>query len=185
MIRNVIIGIAAIIIYKFLLNLIKCLKLKKFQNEYLDFLAKKNVNPSLHKNEIMQLLKDADVQDVSSTISQPSGYGMIATQNASVMTNYPSSILPLVKGMMELFDNGIGEYKKRYMEALSPLYWIDLIVFFPKHLLEYIKIDKEKYSFKILNIVLTFSYWLFMFLITLAKDEIVDYVGRLLRAKSG
>ena len=110
---------------------------------------------------------------------------MIATYNASVMTNYPSIIVPLVKGMMELFDDGIGEYRKRYMEALSPLYWIDLIVFFPKYLLEYIKIDKEKYSFKILNIVLTFLYWLFMLLMTLTKDKIVDFVVGLLRATSG
>lgn len=185
MIRNILIIFLIIVVYKFLTNFIKYKKLKRYQKEYIDFLANKSVNPSLHKNEIMQLLKDANVKDVSSTISQPSGYGMIATYNASVMTNYPSIIVPLVKGMMELFDNGIGEYRKRYMEALSPLYWIDLIVFFPKYLLEYIKIDKEKYSFKILNIVLTFLYWLFMLLMTLTKDKIVDFVVGLLRATSG
>lgn len=181
MIIKILIIILIIALYKFLTNFIKYKKLIRYQTEYIDFLTNKSVNPSLHKNEIIQLLKDADVQDVSITISQPSGYGMISTQNASAMTNYPSLIQPLVKGMMKLFDNGIGEYRKRYMEALSPLYWIDLIVFSPKYLLEYIKIDKEKYSYKVLNLVLTFIYWVFILLFTLYKNRIIDFIINMLR----
>lgn len=168
-----------VLVYKFLLNLSSFLRIKHYEKEFLNYLANKESKIEEHRLQTIDLFKKAGIKDTLTPITQPSGYGNIASFNASVFQNFPSNMQVIAVPAMSMFRNAIGIYKSRMMECLSPLYWISLIVFLPRNILLYIGLDSESTAFKLWNVSLSFLWWLFCTIISLFQPEIKSFITNL------
>lgn len=172
-----------IVAYKVISNLIKLLKLKFYDSEYVKFLADKPNHIEQYKIQTIQLFKNAGIKEEFIPISQPTGYGRVANVNASLYINFPSNIQVFAAPTLCLFDNAIGIYRSRVLESFSPLYWVDALLFLPKNILLYIGLDTEKVTFKLCNVILSSIWWFvgaaFLFFKTELLDFSINFLGNL------
>ena len=160
MFLKAIIIFCVIITYKALSNFIKYKRCKKLSDMHVLWLSGNCDNFIEYRGEILQLFKSANIQDSLFPTSSLIGYGQIASGTASVFANFPSMNKSVVGYVITCFDEAIGTYRRRCFESFNPLYWIETILFFPRHLLTYLGVDSEKFLFKSLNILLTFIWWI-------------------------
>lgn len=114
------------------------------------------------RSEVIQLFKEAGVEDALRPHVEPVGYGQIQTAQVSVMDNFPNSRKDFVQITVSKFHQAIGTFKSRMWEALNPLYWIESVIMLPKTALTYVGVKPEHFSVKILQLI----YWLTVFILT-------------------
>lgn len=176
MLLKIVILALCIVAYKFLLNLYNYKSCQKFYQLYLEWFSDQNDKLFQNRGRIVKLLKNAGVKDSFIPTSQPIGFGQVCNANASVYDNFPSNIQEFAALMYSKFQEAIGEYKSRMIESFNPLYWIDTILFLPKHLLSYLGVGQASLSFKIGNIVLTIIWWGICAGVTVLKPYIYDFI---------
>lgn len=66
----------------------------------------------------------------------------------------------------------IQEYLHRAFQAFNPLYWIEIIIFLPKHIISYFGGQANSIFCKIIMLI----YWLVTGYTTLFRAEIRDYI---------
>lgn len=167
---------ALIVVYKALLNLTRLKELQHYEKEFIAFLSDEPSKIDEHKMQTIALLKKAGIPDSQMPVTQPVGFGHIASFNASVYHNFPMAERTIAEPALLMFKNAIGVYKSRMIEAINPLYWIDLIVFLPKNLLAYIGLDMDNASSKLLNVFLSLIWWLFCTFVTMFQSEVKQYI---------
>lgn len=160
-----------IFVYKLIRNSSYFFKTKRFSKIYKEYILEDNDEIYSHRSEIIGLFKKADVSDGAIPTVKPMGYGQLASYNVSIFNNFPSTMSNQVGHTMRMFDEAIGVYKLRLKQSFSPLYWFEQLVFLPKNLLIYMDFDLDKASFKIINVLLTFIWWIIVFLFTLFRND--------------
>ena len=134
--RKVLILFTLIVIYKIVLNFTRLKQLQRFEKEFILFLSDRPSKIDEHKMQTIELFKKANIPDSQMPVTQPIGFGKVASFNASVYHNFPMAKRTIAEPSLLMFKNAIGVYKSRIFEAVNPLYWIDLIVFLPRNLLQ-------------------------------------------------
>lgn len=157
---KVLLVVLIIIFYKFITNLINYNRCKKFEERHLNWINNKDDDFPKNKSEVISLFKRAGIKDSHVNVVTPITYQHISTNNISVFENFPSILRPVYAAALSMFDDAIGVYRKRMFDSFNPLYWIDCILFFPRHALEYLGISPDNLSFKISNLILTILWWL-------------------------
>lgn len=165
-----------IFLYKLLLNISNFYKCKKFKAGYYKWINGNHQNYPTYKSEVLNLLKKAGVKDSKIPVAQPLGAGKLTTCNVSVMDNFPLPYNQHVFSTNSMFDEAVGTYRLRIKECFSIFYWIELIVFFPKHILLYININSEQFIFKILNVLFTFIWWSINVCLTIFNSQIKNFI---------
>ncbi len=173
--------LVCIIVYKVLINLYKYVELNSYYSDYQKYLANEKNHCSRNKNQAIKLIKNAGVVDNYVPISQPSGYGTIATISASVFTNYPTNSNIFAGGMLDAFDAALGTYRSRIIESFNPLFWIETILFLPRNLLDYLGISKESIAYKLCNLIFTFLWWLSVTLFAFFRSNLINHIIEFLR----
>lgn len=158
--------------YKLISNVFNLIKLTYYKKHFINFLNGKSNNALQHKNQLIYLFKNANVEDVFFTISHLTGYGFVQHSDVSVFGNYPSKELRFSKTINKKFENALGVYKSRIFECFNPIYWIICVIFLPKSILSYLGISAESIFIKILQI----AYWAITFLFTLFSSEITTWI---------
>lgn len=97
------------------------------------------------------------------------------------LTNLREDVVPMVS---RLFDLASGVFRMRIKEAFSPLYWIDCVVFAPKHLITYLGIDTNKSAAKALNAILTVLWWCGSAVVVFYRGEIADRLISILESQT-
>lgn len=164
---------ALLIAYKFIKNLSNFYKVKKIEKYFLTIYTE-NPNQLVYetKNEIITLFKNAGIEDELIPVTQPMGYGKLASFNASTFKCYPTALNIFAASQLQMFSNAIGVYKKRMYEAINPLYWIETFFFLPKTIFQYLGINTKTILVKIFNLI----YWLIAFFIGLFQDNIKHFI---------
>lgn len=157
---QVLIVFFVILSYKFLSNYIYYKKCVRFDKLYTEWLSKKDASFLQHKNEIISLFKRAGIQDYFVSVVQPITLGTVQTNTVSVFDNFPSFYKNIAAVSLRMFDEAIGVYKMRMKETVNPLYWIEFIIFLPKHILQYIGFDMNTAAQRACNVLLTFIWWI-------------------------
>lgn len=170
----------AIVAFKATSNFIKYKRCQKLSKMHLEWLADKSDKFTQYKGEILSLFKGAGISDSMVPVTQPTGYGQIASFNASLYLNFPSKVAAFAAGIADKFDQAVGIYRQRYLESFNPLYWIETILFLPKHLLQYIGISSDRIAFKLCNILCTFVWWLIGALFIFFGPQLKQFVLSLL-----
>lgn len=128
------------------------------------------------KAEVIELFKRAGIRDRAIPEIELLGYGKAVPYNASAFNSYPNVRKKFFIVYTLMFDESIGTFKRRIKESINPLYWIDLIIFAPKKILDYLELDPKSRSTKILNLVLTFVYWLLGFIFAIFKESFITFI---------
>ena len=164
-------------LYKLVRNLSRFIRIKILYKYYYS-LCTPNTNPKVWetKQETINLFKIAGIKDSSIPVSKKIWSGYISAFKASLFDNYPNNRSDFAPHYFSMFDEAKGIFKYRIFECFNPFYWLDLIIFAPKNILNYIGVSSEERSTKILNVVLTFMYWIFGIFITVLKDKIQAFI---------
>lgn len=169
-----------IFIYKALRNTCHYFRIKKLYSYFKTITSEKveDINEKVFetKAEVIELFKKAGIHDTLVPTIKLLGYGQGVHYNASAFDTYPCNREDFLHVYLSIFDESIGTFKRRILEVFSPFYWIDLILFAPKNLLNYIGASPESRSTKILNILLTFIYWIFGIFIAIFKEKIHTFL---------
>ena len=171
---------ACIVLYKLVRNVISLLKIHYYKKQYIDFLARRENHIEQYAIQTVQLFKQAGIKDASIPISQPIGFGQVANFNASIFANFPSNKLAFASSSLDMFENAIGVFRARIIECFNPIYWIEQIIFLPKHILLYIGLNSENVAFKISNVLLTFIWWLLGVSFSIFRTDFLNYIIKLL-----
>jgi hypothetical protein len=71
--------------------------------------------------------------------------------------------------MHGLFLEAIGVYKKRVNNSINPLYWLEVIFFFPEKIINYFGLNNGSQTIIIVSKTFNAIYWTVGIVITLIK----------------
>lgn len=150
----------AIILVKVVLNLSNALYLRIRYKQYLEFMEHRSL-PLLtrlrgSKSRTLTLMKYAGIENKQVSITQSVGYNLAKTSSGRLFDNYPSAIRDIAAITAEAFEEAIGTYKGRAIDAINPLYWLSLIVYLPTRVCSSLGAKADSVPVKILQGI----YWL-------------------------
>ena len=148
---------------KLLINSSKYYQCKHYLNTYIEWLAKPNWELSEYKSRVIKLFEDAGLKDSTVQFATPLGFSQVATGNAWVFDQFPSYREEFVGKTRNYFHQAIGVYRSRALEVFNPLYWIELIIFLPKHIFNYVGVSLEGIIIKIAQLI----YWLICIMVSM------------------
>jgi len=169
-----------VIIYKSISNFFALKKIKQYNQEYIDFLRSNSDIIIEHSKDAIDLLKRAGIQDLNAPITQPVGYNTIAKFTTSIFTTFPTQHQVFAPETLIMFQRAVGVYKSRIIQTFNPIYWIDCVIFLPKNLLVYLGANEEKFSNKLLNILMTSLWWMICFITIFFQNEIKQLIIQIL-----
>jgi hypothetical protein len=163
---------ALIMILKFATNFYKYRRIQKLFKKYKEYLQTNLFEFAQNKEEIKSLFKDAGLKDFSIIHQEFLGFGNFANMQISGFDNLTNRREDIVGNIQMRFNEAIGVFRKRYRESFNPIFWIDFIVKFPQHLMEFFGVLPEKVAVKIFLVI----YWLLAIVLGLKKFELLDYL---------
>ncbi len=161
-----------IIIYNILLNFYRIHRCKKLLDKYTLWVSGEDNNFEQDKAEVLFLFKKANIKDSVLPVSQPIGFGNIASFTTSVQANILKKIVGVVPLIFDMFDESIGCYKFRLRQCINPLFWIEKIIFLPKSFFLFIGLNLENSALKLCNILFSLIWWIFLFFVFLFGDNL-------------
>lgn len=142
---------------KLLINASKYYKCKHYLNKYIEWLSNPDWELSEHKFHVIKLFKDAGLEDSTIQFVTPLGMSHVASGNAWVFAQFPSySSEEIIAKTRGYFHEAIGVYRSRAREVFNPIYWIEFIIYLPKHIFNYLDVPPECVITKIGQLI----YWL-------------------------
>lgn len=170
-----------ILAYKVVTNFIAGMHISHCKSVYMETLHGISNNFPQYAASTIKLFKRAGIHDTTILISQPLNEFTIVNSPVSVFDNITIFDRDITARVLDNFENAIGVYKSRIIESFNPIYWIDLIVFSPKKLLEYLDLDLDKHSTKICTILLQIIWWLICTVFLFFQEQIKIYIINLLK----
>jgi len=161
-----------VMLLRFITNFYKYLRIKKLYDKYIEYIRTDDYKFIQNKEEIKSLFKDAGLKDSSVIHQEFLGFGNFSNTRISVFDNLTNRREDIVGNVQNRFNEAIGVYRKRFRESFNPIFWIDFIVKFPQHLMEFFGVLPEKIAVKIFLVI----YWLLAIAIGLKKFELLDYL---------
>lgn len=146
----------AIILVKVVLNLVKYFQCKHYLKEYQDYIGDRNWEFIEHQPQIINLFKQAGIEDSFLPHIEPVGFGFVSKSNVSVFNNLGANDTRVIEITFHKFHQAMGVYRSRLIEALNPLYWIEFLVNLPARILTYLGVPPESIVIKIFQLM----YWL-------------------------
>ncbi len=160
------------VIVKLPINLYKYFLCKQYLDKYNNWLTNTDWQLVQDKSQVIKLFKDANLQDSKFQFEALVGQSHIATGNAWVFDNFPSYREEVVGRTIGYFHQAIGVYRSKSVEVFNPFYWIELIIYLPKHVLNYLGVLPESVIVKIIQLL----YWLVSILYLLYATEINVFI---------
>lgn len=134
--------------------------------------VKLNTKAKIHKNEILNYIKNAGVKDKHINAIESLGYNQIASGSVSIFDNILNTRVDIANNVRNLLLEAKGNYWSRFINSANPFYWLKIILYIPKYLLSYLGLDAGSVFVKIFQLI----YWaigiIFTIIITVFTDEI-------------
>lgn len=166
--------------YKIASNLIAGLRTSYCMKVYTDWIQEKASDFPRYAMSTIKLLKRAGIADTKIPVSRLLETNQIMNATASIFDNITVRDVEIIPRIIDKFEMAIGVYKSRIIETFNPIYWIDLIVFAPKNILEYLGFDLDNHSAKVCNILLTVIWWGVCVVFTAFHEQIKVFIINLL-----
>lgn len=120
--------------------------------------------------------EDTGLNHISIPVLQPLGYSQFASFTANVSANLSNRRSDMVEAAMSLFDEMVGVYRMRMRESLSLQFWVDAIIFLPKHIVKYLNGNPENLFTKLGQLL----YWIAAPLLLIFRSELYQFLIKLL-----
>ncbi|MBY0377039.1 MAG: hypothetical protein K2Q33_00565 [Gammaproteobacteria bacterium] len=170
------------ILYKLVNNLWQWRELALYQKAYMKYLAVSVTMNSIKdyklsdkersildkiqgsKSKIIDLFKKAELESPLVPVMKDIGLGYSKQVKVDIFENLDMTLIVVdtnIPGLiLKSFTRGIGVYKQRAIEAINPLWWINLVVFLPERLVCYLGISVENNShIRLVAKTLNITYW--------------------------
>lgn len=158
MMHNVLFLFLAIFLYKLLINVYKAYRCNSLYKLYLKWLMDNgSFDITYTIPEVIDLLKD--YSDNFVPVVQPAGLGVVHSIKANVLLQYPSRLSDIALAQVNLFDRALATYKYNAKQSLTPLYWLDVIIWFPKTIVHFLGINTELKAVKVCYLLMQLIYW--------------------------
>jgi len=160
--------------YFFFLNFVRYLACKRHEQQYLDWLDKKNIaTDEIHQTGIavQKLLRRVVADDVL-PMTKPIGYGKIASFNANIIDQYPTRDIQFAPQFIKKFWMAKGAYKERMWDSVNPFCWLQLLFKVPVITLTSFGLDKSSNLITLFKIIWGIIVFLIGSIITLYPAEI-------------
>ena len=156
--NNYIYCIALIPFYKLLNNYRKYIAAKQLYSDYFNWLnTGAGYETLVQKQPLFQkLVKDANIKSLYIPTTQPMDNQNTAAFSASVAEVFPNRLPSFIQGTKDVLLRTIGTYKMRMLETINPFYWIEVLIYLPKNILEFSGVKPEHFISKLSLI----AYWL-------------------------
>ncbi|NQU29988.1 MAG: hypothetical protein HQ525_04915 [Anaerolineae bacterium] len=122
--------------------------------------------------QVIQLFKNAGIDDIKMSNIEPDGYGGLLKFHPSVFENLAVKRQEIVNHVLRMFHEAIGIYRHRVFEALNPLYWLEVIVFLPKRVLEYVGVSPDTALANVAQVI----YWIMDFFFVIFKTDLANLI---------
>lgn len=163
---------AVIIILKITINIQCFIKLKYFQKKYEDYLVENNMQFIEYKQSIIKLFERANVTDSIVPTVSPAGYGQLFKANLPLFKNINVTRPDIIQLTRNAFYESIGVFRSRILESLSPLYWINFLIYLPKNCINFIGVKKQNSILNIIQVI----YWITSIIIALLNIKGIDKI---------
>jgi len=174
--------IAVILAVRFILNLSKYLRTKKYHDAYISWLSIERESKIVAaRAQVVALLKDASVKDSYVGTVQPAGYGYMATANASVMDNFPNAREDFAALTNAMFLQALGTYRSRMLQTFNPLFWIEFLIHLPRYALRYLGVSPDAVVIKLAQIVWWIVCAVFGFLYAIYRPDLEAAIKGIIR----
>ena len=137
-------------------------------------------NPSRlkeHQPISKDLILKSGVTTTRFSFAQPIGYGYVSTAKADALDNITQLDDQVVGLIAQAFLTAKGVYKKRILESINPLYWINCILYLPKHIFTYLNFDPDIFFVKLFQLI----WWIICPVALLFRDEVWNIVISLIQ----
>jgi hypothetical protein len=141
-------------------------------NRHLDYLAKGDNEFETCQHSIKQLVKRAGITATSIPIVQPMGYGQFTSFKSDVLNNVSNRRADTAETLHSVMLQAKGTFRSRIFECFSPRYWIDLVVFLPKHFVEFLGLNGETLPTKLLQAV----WWILAPIAIVFRDKLDGWI---------
>lgn len=160
MLKNFFILIAIILIVNIVINAYKLYRTNKICNLYIEWLATENSSIKIfqYSSELKDLV--SVVESRMLPYVQPLGMGHVSRGYADIFEQFPSRRQDFASAIIIMMEESIGFYKYKIRQCITPFYWIELIVWFPKKLLTYLGLNTELKSIGVISILSQLIYWI-------------------------
>ena len=112
-----------------------------------------------HQLEIKKRVLRSGVSNQFITHMDDVGFGYLEPKGYSPLDNLLLMNKKIMESSRNLLMTAKGHYKIQAWLSLSPLFWIELIVFLPREILKMVGFDGEKKVSKILLNIVQLLYW--------------------------
>ena len=156
-----------IICIKILVNWRKLIQCRRFYKFYMNYLANKNQEFSGYIPIIKKLFYDAKLKESWLSYTELAGYGFVETGKLNLFDNMHLKRQDVVDLINVCFKQAITVFKQNIEDAINPLYWLDFIVFLPRHIATYLNVSPGKVGIKIFQII----WWLLNIIYVIFRNE--------------
>ena len=174
---KVLLAFVAIIVFRILTNAFRLKRLRTIERVYREYLSGKETKFQEYVIELKSIFKSAHVSDVTIPYAQPIGYHQIATSNVSAFENAGSTRQDVVAHILISIDRASGVFKRNMIDSISPLFWINFLIFLPKHLLAYLNVNEKSLLIRIVQVV----WWLVAPAAAIFRGQIYEAISKLFR----
>lgn len=161
-----------LVIYFFFTNVGRYLEAKYLKNRLAKYINALSSNEPVDDN--FRTYK-SNIKDSIKSSGITTDTAMIASVNFNVLENMFMD-RECGKITCQLLEESMGIYRTRAIKSVCPCFWLNCILFLPKHILSYLEIKPSKFFVYILQ----FLYWIASFLFSLYKTEISSYIQEFL-----
>lgn len=175
--KYLLLGFLAILEYRFAFCVSGLLRTNYYEKKYFRYLKGQESTFLLYVAPTQKLFRQAHVTDSKVPHCAPIGYGKVMTMTVSVFDNLANKRQDVAALVMTGFQEAKGYFRMGVLECLSPLYWVQLIIFLPVKLCELSGISGDKLAVKIIQII----YWGLTPLFLCFRTEMYDFVIHLLQ----
>jgi len=167
---------AVILLYKLLSNFSRMIMTKFYQSKYKRYISSRNFDFTVYTYSIKKLFDHAGVAEGSVPYTQPTGYRHLVSGHAHLFDNMGVINVDVIAMMNSCFSKAYGTYRSRIFECLSPLYWIECIIFLPQKILTYLGVKADGLLVKLIQIF----YWIITPLTLAFRADIYSYITELI-----
>jgi hypothetical protein len=145
-----------IVCFKVFTNYLRLLSSRRLLARYSRYLDERTWELLEYQDEIVGLFKRAGIEDSAVPLVEPAGYGHVLSTNMSVFSNISNTRVDVASNVKSMFHRAIGIYRKRMWDAVSPIFWLELLINLPREAFSYVGIPPERALVKVSQIL----YWI-------------------------
>jgi hypothetical protein len=159
-------------VFRFIIYLYKLRQIIRYYKLYIEYLNAPKYEFSQHKPQIIDLFKEADLEDFPIQRLEPAGYGQLKAFEGSGFANITSTDGEVVTNIKRRFNEAAGVFRHRMIQSVNPLFWIEFTFKLPQYLFQYLGVLPDKLIVKIALLI----YWVVALILGLKRTDLFSEI---------